>query len=363
VLRSDDLIRVLVVEDSAVIRDFLLHILGSDPDIEVVATANNGDEALRAVERTRPDVITMDVHMPKMNGFDATRRIMESRPTPIVIVSATPDVTDTITAFRATEAGALGVVRTPAGIGSPEHAQTAADLVRTVKLMSEVKVVRRWARPRREDVIPGAAFHAHVCPPPTHAAVVAVGASTGGPPVLQSIVSKLPKSFSVPVLVVQHIAAGFTVGFVEWLGQSSNLPVHVATQGELLIPGHVYVAPDGFHMKARADRHLQLSQDEPENGLRPSVASMFRSVAKVYRANAVGVLLSGMGKDGAQELKLMKDQGAVTIAQDRETSVVHGMPGEAIRLGAATYVLSPEKITAALAILVAKDLRCPTPSE
>ena len=347
------MVRVLVVEDSAVARAFLLQILGSDPEIEIAGTAVDGEEALAAVERTRPDVITMDVHMPRMNGFDATRQIMETLPTPIVIVSGTLDVTETAKTFRALEAGALAVLPRPYGLGHPEHEQCAADLVRTVKLMSEVKVVRRWARHRPPGTVSSVSVSEGVPLLTAKIAVVAVGASTGGPPVLQGILSRLPRSFPLPILVVQHIAAGFTDGFVEWLAQSSTLPVHLAKQGEQILPGHVYVAPDGFHMKAGLGGLIWLGNEEPEDGLRPSVASLFRSVAKAYGANAIGVLLTGMGKDGARELKVMKEQGAVTIAQDRESSVVHGMPGEAISLGAASYILPPEKIALTLAGLAA----------
>jgi two-component system chemotaxis response regulator CheB len=171
--------------------------------------------------------------------------------------------------------------------------------------------------------------------------------------VLQRILSGIPKDFPLPVLIVQHIATGFTQGFVEWLAQSSSLPVESPTHGQRVSPGRAYVAPDGFHMTVGADGRISLSSDEPENGLRPSVSRLFRSVAKAYGRRAIGVLLTGMGKDGAVELKLMKDQGAVTIAQDKDTSVVHGMPGEAIRLGGATYILSPEKIAATLTSLAA----------
>jgi two-component system chemotaxis response regulator CheB len=345
---------VLVVEDSAVVREFLLHILRSDPEVEVVGTATDGEEALQAVERTRPDVITMDVVMPKMNGFEATRRIMETRPTPIVIVSGTPDITEITSAFRAIEAGALSVLPRPTGVGHPQHERTAADLIRSLKTMSEVKVIRRWRRSRSQDLAPGASLPAETLLPTglANVAIVAIGASTGGPPVLQTILSRLGQTFPVPVLIVQHIAAGFTNGFVEWLAQSASLPVHLANQAEPVLAGHAYVAPEGFHMKVSARGRVSLTQEEPENGLRPSVSFLFRSVAKVYGANAIGVLLTGMGKDGARELKLMNEQGAVTIAQDRESSVVHGMPGEAIRLGAATYILSSEKIAAALTSLV-----------
>ena len=348
------MIRVLVVEDSPVARRFLIHILSSDPQIQVIETAEDGEEALEAVERAKPDVITMDIHMPKMNGLDATRRIMEIHPTPIVIVSGSSSTKEAAAAFRAMEAGALAVVQRPAGMGHPDHEDTVADLVRTVKLMSEVTVVKRWARPRPEAASPA------VPPPmdvqlrrsPTEIKLIAIGASTGGPPVLQTILSGLPTDFPAPVLVVQHMAAGFIHGFVEWLAQTSNLPVHVATPGEPVLPGHVYVAPDGFQMKVGMGGRISLTKEKDENGLRPSVSYLFRSITNLYGQNAIGVLLTGMGKDGAEELKLMKEKGALTIAQDQESSVVHGMPGEAIHLGAATYVLSPDRIVAVLTNLV-----------
>lgn len=345
------MIRVLVVEDSAAVTEFLLHILRSDPEIEVAGTARDGEEALQAVERMRPDVITMDVHMPKMNGFDATRRIMEARPTPIVIVSGTADVSETASAFRAVEAGALALLARPTGVGHPDYERTAAELIQTVKLMSEVKVVRRWPRYRPKD--DGAASIPVGTPAlPGTVAVVAVGASTGGPQVLQVILSQLPQDFPAPVLLVQHIATGFTEALTDWLSHSSNLPVRIAADGERILPGHVYIAPDGLHVKVHRTGTICLSNEDPENGLRPAISVLFRSVAKLYGRQAVGVLLTGMGKDGAAELKLMKEKGAVTIAQDRETSVVHGMPGEAIRIGAADYVLPAEKIAAALMSLV-----------
>jgi two-component system chemotaxis response regulator CheB len=350
------MVRVVVVEDSPVVRELLLYILGSDPEIEIVATAGTGEAALQAVERTRPDVITMDVHMPKMNGLDATRIIMQTHPTPIVIVSGAFDVVETAGVFRAIEAGALAVLPRPFGIGHPEHERSAADLVRTVKLMSEVKVVRRWSHSPPGEPLPAASLSAKTqCQSRrTEIRLVAIGASTGGPPVLRMILSGLPKDFPLPVLIVQHIASGFTQGFVDWLAQSSNLPVQLPVHGQQLVPGRVYVAPDGFHMTVGINGRVLLNTGEPENGLRPSVSSLFRSVAKVYGQSAIGVLLTGMGKDGALELKLMKEQGAVTIAQDKDTSVVHGMPGEAIRLGGATYVLPSEKISMTLTSLVVR---------
>lgn len=351
------MIRVLVVEDSPTMRELLLHILCSDPAIEIAGIAETGEEALEATQRVQPDVITMDVHMPKMNGFDATRRIMETQPTPIVIVSGTTDVSDRTKAFRAIEAGALALLQKPLGIGHPDYERHAAEVVRNVKLMAEVKVVRRWPRYRSTEpvaeTLPSSELQLSAAK--ANLRVIAIGASTGGPPVLQTILSGLPRDFPAPILIVQHIAAGFTQGFVEWLAQSSALPIQIAGNGEPVVPGHVYVAPDGFHMAIGWDERLSLSTSNPENGLRPSVSFLFRSVAQAYRQHAIGVLLTGMGKDGALELKMMKDEGAITMVQDRDTAVVNGMPGEAIKLGGATYVFSPEKIRAALSTLVIRN--------
>lgn len=348
------MIRVLVVEDSPVVREFLVHILDSDPGLRVVGTAHDGEEALEAIARQRPDVITMDVHMPKLNGLDATRRIMETFPTPIVVVSGSTDPHEVATTFEAMEAGALAVLRRPAGIGHPDHEATARELVQTVKLMSEVKVVRRWPSARRDAI-------AAPAPPrleraPGHCRIVAIGASTGGPPVLQAILSQLPADFPVPILVVQHMAAGFVRGFVEWLAHSARLPVHVAEHGEQALAGHVYVAADEQHMKVERGGRIALTREPPENGMRPSVSCLFRSVAEVYGGDAVAGVLSGMGHDGAEELKRLRDQGAVTFAQDKPSSVVHGMPGEAIKLDAAALVLPPDKIADVLATLAKNGL-------
>lgn len=349
------MINVLIVEDSPVVREFLIHILRSDPEIHVSAVAHNGEEAVEAVRAKRPDVITMDIHMPKLNGFDATRRIMEMNPVPIVIVSGSSTAEELATTFHALESGALAVVRRPVGVVHPDHEATARELIQTVKLMSEVKVVRRW-RTRPATIT---SLERRPLKPRGSIKLIALGASTGGPLAIQTFLSQLPKELPVPLVMVQHMATGFVHGFVDWLGRSSPLPVRVPIDGELLLPGHAYVAPDGCQMHVKSDFRIVLRKDEPENGLRPSVAPLFRSVVGSFGPNAVGILLTGMGIDGAAELKLMKDAGAVTFAQNKESSIVHGMPGEAIRLDAATHILSPENIAAAVTMLiqnVSKDM-------
>jgi two-component system chemotaxis response regulator CheB len=345
------MIKVLVVEDSPVVREFLVHVLNSAPGIQVIGTAKNGKEAIEAVRDKKADIITMDIHMPEMDGFEATRRIMETHPVPIIIVSGSSSTGEVAMTFRAMETGALAVIARPKGIGHSDYESTTKELIQTVRLMSEVKVVRRWPRPKKETPPPAPKVEVKKELPVVQ--IVAVGASTGGPIALQTILSGLPRDFPAPVLIVQHIASGFVEGFAHWLTQSSGgFPVHVASEGEYLLPGHGYVAPDGLHMMAKTRYRISLSKDEPRDGLRPSVSYLFKSVANVFGQNAVGILLTGMGRDGAQELKLMKDKGAITIAQDEASSVVHGMPGEAIGLSAATYVLSPGEIASLLASLV-----------
>lgn len=346
---TDGRIDVLVAEDSTVVRAFLVELLESDPRIRVAGTVGDGQSALEFVKENRPDVVLMDIHMPRLDGFEATRRIMETRPVPIVICSATANVKDMVIAFRAMEAGAIACIEKPLGRESRDFEAHAAHLLQTVKLMSEVKVVRRTARPGPAP--PAPARHES---PQARIKVIGIGASTGGPPVLQSILAALPKDFPVPVLVVQHIAPGFLGGMAEWLNQTAGLQVQVAVAGICPLPGHVYLAPDDFHMGIGAGGAIALAREAPENHLRPSVAYLFRSLANAYGPNALGVLLTGMGRDGAEELKAMKDKGAITIAQDRDSSAVHGMPGLAIALGGATHVLAADRIAAALVALVSQ---------
>lgn len=342
------MVKVLIVEDSPVQQALLGHILSSDPDIKVIGTANDGREAIAFVNTQKPDVITMDLNMPNMNGLEATRQIMETYPVPIVIVSANWDPQEVAITFQAMEAGALAGVEKPRGLGHKDFRSTAQQLVQTVKLMSEVKVVRRWAHLRAKTLAPtkppAAAITGTVHQAPTDVKLVVIGTSTGGPPVLHTLLANLPKNFPVPIAIVQHIAVGFLGGLVEWLSKSTGVPVHVPAHGDLLLPGHVYLAPEGRHLGVERGPRAAVVEAPLENNLCPAVSFLFRSTANVLGNQAVGVLLTGMGRDGAAELKLMRDKGAVTIAQDKESSVVHGMPGEAIQLNGATHILPPDRI-------------------
>lgn len=345
-------VRVLVVEDSPTYRQLLVGIVDADPRLHVVGVAHDGQGAVAMAAQLRPDVILMDIHLPVIDGFTATRRIMESCPTRIVMVTATSIPDEVSQSFEALESGALAVLAKPPGPGHPQFDALRQELLRTLKLMSEVHVVRRW---------PGVALRSGVAEArkvlPVHAGgigLVVVGASTGGPVALQALLGRLDAHFEVPIVVVQHISLGFADGLAQWLERGTSRKVRVASDGDRLEPGGVLVAPDGAHTLVRARRagesmgRIELSMSEPENGFRPSVAPLFRSAAEEFGPRAAGVLLTGMGRDGAKELKLMRQAGALTMVQDGESAVVNGMPGEAARIGAAMHVMPPETMAVAL---------------
>ncbi|MEJ8554563.1 chemotaxis-specific protein-glutamate methyltransferase CheB [Tepidibacter sp. Z1-5] len=336
------MIKVLVVEDSPTIQQLITYILNSDENIEVIGVVDNGEKAIKFINKNKPDIITMDISMPVMDGFEATKRIMETNPIPIIVISGLIDSHDIDRTFKAIEAGAVSVIEKPEGINHDDFYKISQNITDTVKLMSEVKVVKRKADYKNiklnlsSGIKPNNVF--------SDLKIAAIGVSTGGPPVLQTLFSKLPHNIKIPILVVQHISPGFLNGLIDWLSKFTEYPIHIAIQGQKALPGHIYFAPDGFHMGVRSNGQIFLNRGEKENGLRPSVSYLFRSVAKYYGEKSMAILLTGMGKDGAQELKLLKDKNAITVAQDEKTSVVYGMPGEAIKLNAAKYILSPEKI-------------------
>ena len=337
------MIRVLVAEDSPSIRELLIYILSTDPELKVVGTAENGKEAVDAVMRLKPDIVTMDIHMPIMDGFEATQRIMETQPTPIVIVSGSISGGEVAQALRTIEVGALAIIARPYGLGHPQHIASSRELVQTVKLMAGVKVVRRWPKHQvKTEPLPLPDLITDRLS--TGIEVVAMGGSTGATNVFQTILRGLPGDLPVPVLVVQHMAIGFLKGFSEWLNDITSFPTSIALHGEYLLPGHAYLAPEGFHMGIDNNRRVVYGKGDSENGAKPSVSYLFRSVAQCFGNQSIGILLSGMGQDGARELKTMRDSGALTIAQNKESSVVFGMPGAAVDLGAAELVLSPEMI-------------------
>lgn len=333
------MIKVLIVDDSKLMQESLAYILKTDPEFKIVGYASNGKEAIELTQKYRPDVITMDWQMPVINGYEATKEIMETNPTPIVVVTGSLAANDVSISFSLMEAGALAVLKKPHGLKHSSFDSECYELIQTLKLMSEIKLVRRINKTPGNGKKQGKARSKD-----DNYKLIAAGASTGGPIALQKFLTNLPSDISVPVLIVQHISAGFVKGFVEWLMNSTNYPIHVASDGEVALAGHVYVAPDNYHMGIDSRLRIFLSNDAPENGLRPAVSYLFKSCANYFGDKTIAVLLSGMGRDGSEELKLLKDTGALTYAQDEKSSVVHGMPGEAIKLGGACHIYPPEEI-------------------
>lgn len=335
------MIRVLVVDDSPAVRELLIYILDEDLEIKVIGTAANGNDAIEAAARLHPDVITMDIIMPGLDGIEAVRRIMENDPIPTIIISATLNNGEQENIFRAIEAGAIVVCEKPLGLRHPDFKSHARRIVQSVKMVSQIKVVRRRRIVRTSEIKSQKSERPGF-------SIIAIGASTGGPMVLCTILADLEKDFPVPILIVQHIAPGFLPGLVGWLSSKLAISVQIAKDKQVAQPGSVYIAPDGFHMTVDQSCILRLESQAPVNGMRPSISVLFKSVAEAFNKRAMGILLTGMGKDGAEELLLMKNRGALTIAQDKESSVVYGMPGEASKRGAATYILPPDLISEVL---------------
>jgi len=338
-------LRVLVADDSSVQRTVLVSIFEAEAGITVAGVAANGAEAVRSAAALKPDVIVMDYNMPEMDGVQASQRIMQETPTPIVMVTETVAITTLIN--RASNSGVLAVVTKP--LPGPSFEQDKRKLVQTIKTMAAVKLVRRWAPDRLKTANaalepPAPQVHHRACE------VVAIGASTGGPQALQEILTALPGEYALPVLVVQHIAADFMDSMVNWLRPMCSLPVELAQTGMTLGQPGIYFAPQGHHLGVKR-RELVLLDDPPIRGHRPSATVLFEAVAAEYGAMAVGVLLTGMGDDGASGLREMKRAGALTVAQDEASSVVFGMPAAAIGMGVVDYVLPPSAIAPLLTSL------------
>ena len=345
-------ISVLIVEDTLVAQQLLKGIVLSDDRFELMGMAVNGKEAFEFVNKFHPDVVSMDISMPVMDGVEATRQIMRECPVPVVIVSSYYQSSEIEMAMKVMQAGAVSIIPRPLGPGHPKFSQSSQQYLNTLLLMSEIKVVKRRndtpIQPKTAQIVQPAVY----IKPDMEYKVLAIGASAGGPEGLTTILSGLPIDFPLPVFIVQHIDSHFSEGFATWLSGYSKLPVVVPVNGQKMVSGTVYLPPGDHHLMVAKNRTITVTKDLPTKGLRPSVSVLFKSIANVFGANSVAVLLSGMGKDGAAELKQLFDLGAFTIVQDEASSLVFGMPGEAVKLGAACKILAPPDIVSEINRLI-----------
>ena len=334
------MIEVLVVDDSFFMRTLISDMLNSDREIEVARVARDGNDALGKLEALKPDVVTLDFLMPGLSGLDTLKRIMREQPTPVVMLSAFTEQGADVT-IECLEAGAVGFVLKPSGAVSYDIEKVKDKLIEEIKKASRVniqKVKSLLVRKRvRQFIVPGV----------VEEKVVVIGASTGGPPVLERILSELPSNFPAAILIVQHMPAKFTKSLAERLDRMSEIAVKEAEEGDIVEPGRAYVAPGDFHMAVKKKRVqskvkiiINLNQDPFVHGLRPSVDVTMKSVADVYGENAVGIILTGMGEDGAEGMRAIKRRKGKTIAQDEATSLIFGMPKRVIDDGNADRVLS-----------------------
>ncbi len=336
------IIKVLVVDDSPYNREALTAMLESSPFISVVGTAADGEEAIKRVAGLRPDLITLDLEMPRMDGFTFLRWLMKSVPLPVLVISARADDRSVI---RALEFGAVDFLPKPVGAGDAveelrraliEKVKTFAP-VEMAKVRSSLALLEAAARERPEAVVP-----ARMAGASPRIDLVAIGASTGGPPAIQAILTKLPKGFKAAIAVSQHMPAGFTRFFAERLDRLSQLEVTEARDGEGLEPGRAYISPGGGHMtfdRTEDGVKVVLTDAVESDKYVPSVDAMMKSAAMHFGPRAMGVILTGMGSDGREGMGLIKDMGGTTLAESKETAVIYGMPKEAVNAGVVDRVL------------------------
>lgn len=344
-------IRVMIVEDSDVVRMLLEEIISRDSRLEVVASVSSAEEGLRLLHKVAPDVISLDIRLPGMNGFQATKRIMSEKPTPIVVVSASVEKEDLKVSMNALKAGALTIVEKPVGTTRADYREMADRLCTQLSIMSAVKVVRQ-RRPRvPATVVRPSGPQTYRIQKDGAFRVLGIAASTGGPNALEKLLGGLPADFPLPILVVQHITSSFLEGFAAWLDDVCPFAAAVARDGEVPVAGKVYVAPAESHLQVRAGR-IWLDSGPPVSNQRPSGTVLFESLAREFGSGAVGVLLTGMGDDGAKGLSELRAAGGYTITEDESTAVVYGMPQAAVRLGASCESLPLHEIAARVLELI-----------
>ncbi|MBF0539296.1 MAG: chemotaxis-specific protein-glutamate methyltransferase CheB [Nitrospirae bacterium] len=349
-------IRVFLIDDSQIALAVLKRMLAYDPDIEVVGAFTNAAEALRLIPTLSPDVICTDLHMPGMDGLVFTRTVMERFPLPILVISVSVQEHQTHTIFELLDNGAIDVFPKPKGILDGEFEKQARELTSKVKILSGVVAFTRHKK-RPQAYSKAERLPIAVIDNPHQVRMVAIGASTGGPQVLHNIFRNLPADFPAPIVCVQHISEGFLDGFIDWLAQECALKIVKAPHGLPPIPGNIYFPQEGFQLEVDNLGRFNCINRAGHEGHCPSVTLTFRSVAQYYGKTSVGIILTGMGRDGADGILDIARAGGITIAQDEQSCVVFGMPRQAIELGAIRCVLPADDIAAVLQRLRFTDCR------
>lgn len=346
--KAGDTVRVLVVDDSAFMRKVLVEILRQTPQIQVVGTARDGVDALAQIEVLRPDVITLDVEMPRMDGLTALREIMSKFPTPVLMLSSLTQA-GASTTLKCLELGAIDFVAKPSGAISLDIGTLAQEIVAKVLAVSK-------AKPGRSTSIAVVAPRA----PSANASrrkitTVFIGCSTGGPRALQAVIPALPRDLGVPIVIVQHMPPSFTAGLADRLDQMSHLSVREAKEGDLLHAGEALVAPGGRHMEFDGMGRCMITDGPAVNSVKPSVDVTLASLLNTRGPRTLGILLTGMGSDGAASLRALRDAGGTTFAEDASTCVVYGMPRAAVEMGAVDRIIPLHHIPAAIVEAVSQD--------
>lgn len=344
---GNKIIRVLLVDDSQTALTVLKRMLNRSSDIEVVGTAFNGKEAMRMIPELNPDLVCTDLHMPIMDGLSLTREVMAISPRPILVVSVSV-YEGSKNVFDLFEAGALDIFCKPRGVLDFEFEKHASELISKIRILSGVRVIKKWKTEQpviMEAKRPGTFVYDAVKRP---SPIVIIGASTGGPQALETILSQLPFNFPSPVVCVQHITEGFIEGMVEWLSTKCKMKIRFARAGDYPSPGIIYFPQEKKHLEFSPEGRFVVFEGGPFDGHCPSITVTMRSAAQCFKKSLIGTLLTGMGKDGAEGLLAIRKSGGLTIAQDEESSIVFGMARQAIEIGGAMHVLPLNKIAHAI---------------
>lgn len=336
-MNKKEKIRVLLVDDSQIALSVLKRMLSASEDIEVAGTATNGKDALQRIIELNPDLVCTDLHMPFMDGLSLTREVMKTSPRPILIVSVSVEQ-GSVNVFDLLEAGALDVYCKPRISLDSEMEKNAEELIRKIRILAGVKVLKKWKAPPslagRSDIPAGPVISGTM---PDR--IVVMGSSTGGPQALENLLSGLPSDFPIPVVCVQHITEGFMEGMMEWLSTKCGMKIKFAGAGERPSPGVIYFPREKRHLEFDKEGRFVISEGMTVDGHCPSITVTMKSAARCFRDSTLAVLLTGMGKDGAEGMLAIKKAGGVTIAQDEESSIVFGMARQAIEIGGAGHIM------------------------